>query len=121
MKTPPRGVFTFVPVAALTTVQVVIHYRSPSIPARVTLNHKKTGVPKHYGNFACGEYPCALPLVSELPDGYGTDANPHRAPKAHDEWVDGRTGHQKKRSPTELSSVGDLLVTRTGIEPMFSP
>ena len=28
-----------------------------------------------------------LPLVSKLPDGYGTDANPHRAPKAHDEWV----------------------------------
>lgn len=36
---------------------------------------------------AMREYPCALPLVSELPDGYGTDANPHRVPLGRGEWV----------------------------------
>ena len=45
-------------VAALTAPRAVIHYRSPSIPVRVTLNHKKTGVPKYYGNFArCANIP----------------------------------------------------------------
>ena len=48
-------------------------------------------------------------------------ANPHRAPKAHDEWVDGRTGYPKEKQPQPKFRLGLLLVTRTGIEPMFSP
>lgn len=31
---------------------------------------------KRYGNFACGEYSRAQPLVSELPDGFGGECEP---------------------------------------------
>ena len=43
------------------------------------------------------QYLRTLRLVSKLPDLRVADANPHRAPKAHDEWVDGRTGNQKEK------------------------
>ena len=43
------------------------------------------------------EYLRTLRLVSKLPDLRVADANPHRAPKAHYEWVDGRTGNQKEK------------------------
>ena len=64
------------------------------------------------------EYLRTLRLVSELPDLRVADANPHRAPKAHDEWVDGRTGNQKEKPKPNKSVkvfLGDPYGNRTHV------
>ncbi len=84
-------------------------------------HEKETDTPQ--GSVCTGislrEYLLALRLTSELADLRAANANPYSENQGFSEWVRGRAEHEKE-TDTPQGSVCLFLVTRTGIEPMFS-